>query len=210
MQKKNPTATEGEFKDVKKFMNAAILLTIIVFSTSAFAQMKSAPPQTVALVDLKQYAGKWFEIARYPNKFQKKCVANTTATYTLKANGAVEVFNQCLLKNGTLDGATGEAKSVEGSNNSKFELNFAPQFKSFLSADWRDYWVLDLDKDYKYAAVGDPKRENLLILSRTPEMSDAVYQNILRRVEMLGYNPAKLQKTLQNAQVVKGAVVEKQ
>jgi len=199
---------------VKKIIEAVLLLSLIIFSSDAFAQSKKSdkqpPPQTVPSVDLKQYAGKWFEIARYPNKFQKKCVANTTATYSVKANGGVEVLNQCLVKNGTLEGANGAAKIVDSASNAKFEMSFAPQFKSFLNDDWRDYWILDLDKDYKYAAVGDPKREYLWILSRTPEMSDAVYQNILRRVEKLGYNPAKLQKTLQNAQVVKGAVVEKQ
>ena len=199
---------------MKIIIRAAVLLSLAALSTGVFAQTKKSgrddAPPTVALVDLKQYAGKWFEIARYPNKFQKKCVANTTATYTLKADNSVEVVNHCLVKNGTLDGATGEAKSVEGSNNSKLEVRFAPKFLSFLSAVWGDYWILDLDKDYKYAAVGDPKREYLWILSRTPQMPDATYQNILRRVEKLGYNPAKLQKTPQNAEAVKGAVVEKQ
>lgn len=198
---------------MKKTFQAIVLLLPLVLSTIVFAQKKSdkqpAPP-VVASVDLKRYAGKWFEIARYPNKFQKKCVANTTATYTLKADGGVEVFNQCLVKNGTLDGATGEAKTVEGSSNAKLEVRFAPKFLSFLSAVWGDYWILDLDKDYKYAAVGDPKRQYLWILSRSPKMDAATYQNILRRLEKSGFNPAKLQKTPQNAQAVKGAVVENQ
>lgn len=198
---------------MKKIIQSTILLSLFILSTTVFAQKKSnklPPPQTVPVVDLKQYTGKWYEIARYPNKFQKKCVANTTATYTLKPDGNIEVFNQCLVKNGTLDGAKGEAKIVEGSSNSKFDVRFAPKAMSFLSAVWGDYWILDLDKDYKYAAIGDPKREYLWILSRTPEMKDATYQNILRRVEQLGFNPAKLQKTPQNAQAVKGAVVENQ
>lgn len=199
---------------MKKLIQATFLLSLLAFSTNLFAQSKKSDdrnaPQTVSSVDLKKYAGKWFEIARYPTKFQKKCVANTTATYSLKADGGVEVFNECLVKNGTLEGAHGAAKVVDNASSAKFEISFAPQFKSFLSDDWRDYWIIDLDADYKYAAVGDPKRENLWILSRTPEMSDATYQNILRRVEKLGYNPAKLQKTVQKAEVVKGAVVGKQ
>ncbi|MDQ3321970.1 MAG: lipocalin family protein [Acidobacteriota bacterium] len=199
---------------MKKIIRTAFLLSLFVFSGNVFAQSKSsgkqAPPPTVAVVNLKQYAGKWYEIARYPNKFQKKCVGNTTATYTLKPDGNIGVFNQCLIKNGTLDGATGEAKIVEGSSNAKLEVRFAPKFTSFLSAVWGDYWIVDLDNEYKYAAVGDPKREYLWILSRTPEMTDATYQNILRRVEKLGFNPAKLQKTPQNAEAIKGAVVRKQ
>jgi len=199
---------------VKKIFLPAFLLPLLIFSSNIFAQSKKSdkqtPPPTVATVDLRQYAGKWYEIARYPNKFQKKCVGNTTATYTLKPDGNVGVFNQCLIKNGTLDSATGEAKVVEGSSNAKLEVRFAPKFMSFLSATWGDYWIVDLDNDYKYAAVADPKRENLWILSRTPELNDAAYQNILRRVEKFGFNPAKLQKTPQNSEAVKGAVVEKQ
>lgn len=199
---------------MKKLAQVLCLLSLIGFSANVFAQSKKSDKQsmvqTVSSVDLKQYAGKWFEIARYPSKFQKKCVGNTTATYTLKSNGNVEVLNECLVKNGTVESARGEAKVAGGSSNAKLEMNFAPQFKSFLSADWDDYWIVDLDKEYKYAAVADPKREYLSILSRTPEMNDATYQNILRRLEKLGFNPAKLQKTSQNAEAVKGAVVEKQ
>lgn len=199
---------------MKKIFLTTLLLTLPIFTGNVSAQSKKSdkqsPPPTVASVDLKQYAGKWFEIARYPNKFQKKCVGNTTATYSLKPDGNVGVVNECLVKNGTSESATGEAKVVEGSQNAKLEVRFAPRFMSFLSAVWGDYWIVDLDSDYKYAAVGDPKREYLWILSRTPEMSDATYQNILRRVEKLGFNPAKLQKTPQNAETVKGAVVEKQ
>lgn len=188
---------------------------MLVLSANVFAQSKksgdkSPPPPTVAVVDLKQYAGKWFEIARYPNKFQKKCVGNTTASYALKPDGNINVLNECLVKNGTMESAAGEAKVVEGSSNAKLEVRFAPRYMSFLSAVWGDYWIVDLDKEYKYAAVGDPKREYLWILSRTPVMSDATYQNILRRVETLGFNPAKLQKTTQNAETVKGAVISNQ
>ncbi len=199
---------------MKKILPVTLLLLFLVISTTLFAQSKNSGKQTmlqtVSSVDLNRYAGKWFEIARYPNKFQKKCVANTTATYTFKTDGTVEVFNECLVKNGTLDGARGQAKVVEGSSNAKLEVRFAPKFMSFLSATWGDYWIVDLDNDYKYAAVGDPKREYLWILSRTPQMSDANYQDILRRVEKLGFNPAKLEKTPQNAEVIKGAVVERQ
>ncbi|HXG85395.1 MAG TPA: lipocalin family protein [Pyrinomonadaceae bacterium] len=199
---------------MKKIFLPAFLLSLLVFAGNTFAQSKKSgkqpPLQTVPVVDLKRYAGKWFEIARYPNKFQKKCVGNTTASYALKPDGNINVLNQCLVKNGTLESATGEAKVVEGSSNSKLEVRFAPRFMSFLSAVWGDYWIVDLDGDYKYAAVGDPKREYLWILSRAPEMTDATYQNILRRVEKLGFNPAKLQKTPQNAEAVKGAVIQKQ
>lgn len=188
----------------------AIMALSAVAAVAVKAQTKPAELATVAKVDLKRYSGKWFEIARYPNKFQKKCVGNTTATYTQKNSGRIEVVNECLQKDGTTDRAKGDAKIVDKATNSKLEVRFAPAFLSFIPAVWGDYWIIDLDEDYKYAVIGDPKREYLWILSRTPEMDEPTYQAILRRVEKLGFNPGKLNKTPQNVQSVKGAVVDKQ
>jgi len=199
---------------VKKIIFTAVLPALLIFSTFVSAQKKDSDNkmqvQTVSSVDLKRYSGKWYEIARYPNKFQRKCVGNTTATYSTKADGSLAVFNQCVMKDGTIGKANGDAKIADTTTNAKFEISFAPKFKSFLSTDWDNYWVVDLDENYQYAAVSDPKRENLWILSRTPEMKDAVYQNILRRVEKLGFNPGKLAKTPQNVEVIKGEIIQKQ
>lgn len=199
-------------------MKKTLLLTVIpaILMVSAFAvisakaQNNKGDLPTVSKVDLKRYSGKWYEIARYPNKFQKKCVGNTSANYTLKGENKVEVTNECLQKDGTTDKATGEAKIVDKTSNAKLEVRFAPAILSFIPGVWGDYWIVDLDENYRYSVVGDPKREYLWILSRTPELEEPTYQAILRRVEKLGFNPGKLNKTPQNVQAVKGAVVDKQ
>jgi apolipoprotein D and lipocalin family protein len=199
---------------VKKIIFTAVLPALLIFSTFVSAQKKDSDNktqvQTVSSVDLQRYSGKWYEIARYPNKFQRKCVGNTTTTYSTNADGSLAVFNQCIMKDGTIGKANGDAKITDNTTNAKFEMSFAPKFKSFLSSDWDNYWVVDLDQNYQYAAVADPKRENLWILSRTPEMNDSIYQNVLRRVERLGFNPGKLIKTPQNLEVIKGEVIQKQ
>ena len=199
---------------MKKILAVAVLPVLLILSAVSFAQQKNmvTPTEvtTVPRVDLKKYSGKWFEIARYPNKFQKKCVGNTTADYVIKEDQNIEVTNKCVKKNGITEEAKGEAKVIDSATNAKLKVRFAPGFLSFLSAVWGDYWIIDLDDNYQYAAVGDPKREYFWILSRTPELSDAVYQNILRRAEKMGFNPGKVVKTPQNVEVVKGAAVVKQ
>ncbi|MCO6509764.1 MAG: lipocalin family protein [Aridibacter famidurans] len=187
-------------KILSSFLAGALL------AAGLFAQDEGAL-KTVASVDLDRYKGKWFEIARYPNKFQKKCVGNTTATYTIESDGDIEVLNECLKKNGKMDRAKGEARIVDESTNAKLEVRFAPAFLSFLPFVWGDYWVIDLAEDYSYAVVGDPKREYLWILSRTPELETSVYQEILRSVEEKGFDPGKLVKTPQNVEVLKGQVI---
>lgn len=196
---------------MKKFVIAAFLALAALVSANISAQTRSQNAlETVASVDLKRYAGKWFEIARYPNKFQKQCVGNTTATYNFLPSGEIEVINQCVKKDGTTIDAKGKGRFADKTNNAKLEVRFAPGFLSFLPNVWGDYWIIDLDDQYNYAAVGDPKREYFWILSRQPEISDAVYQNILRRAEAKGFNPGKVVKTPQSVKIVKGAVIEKQ
>ncbi len=196
---------------MKKFIASAIFALVLSASISTLAQTaKTSQLQTVASVDLKRYSGKWFEIARYPNKFEKQCVGNTTATYTIKDEKTIEVLNQCVKKDGTIDNAKGKARVVDTATNAKLEVRFAPAALSFLSSVWGKYWIIDLDENYQYTVVGDPKREYLWILSRTPQLNDTIYQNILRRIETLGFNPAKIIKTPQKLEVVKGAVIEKQ
>jgi apolipoprotein D and lipocalin family protein len=195
---------------MKKILYLAILAMFSLTLTVSAQNKNTNALQTVASVDLKQYSGKWFEIARYPNKFQKQCVGNTTATYTLKSNNKIEVLNKCLKKDGIVDDAKGDARIVDKKSNAKLEVRFAPKFLSFISAVWGDYWIIDLDEKYQYAVIGDPKREYFWILARDAKMSDETYQNILRRAEEKGFNPAKVVKTPQNVEVVKGEVIEKQ
>lgn len=188
------------------------MLTAIfsLLAISASAQVKPAGPlQSVPSVDLKRYAGKWYEIAKYPNRFQKKCVGNTTANYTLKDNGRIEVRNECVLKDGKTEVAIGEAKINDKNTNSKLKVRFAPGALSWLPFVWANYWIIDLDPDYEYVAIGEPKRNYFWILSRKPTMNDSTYQNILRRAEAMGFDPARVEKTPQSVDVLKGSVVVK-
>ena len=82
--------------------------------------------QTVESVDLKRYAGMWYEIANFPMVFQRNCVGDTTAEYTLHPDGSVGVNNRCRNKDGEVDSASGTATVVEGSNNAKLEVTFLP------------------------------------------------------------------------------------
>lgn len=190
---------------------AVLICGLAIFSTHS---VKAYQPKfikddvtTVSSVDLKRYAGKWYEIARFPNRFQKQCVGNTTAEYSLKSDGNVEVINRCLKKNGQYDDAKGKAKIVDKQSNAKLEVRFAPAVLSFIPNVWGDYWIIDLDPNYQYAVVGDPNRKYLWILSRTAEMTDATYQGILRKLEKMGYDPNKLVKTPQKVETLKGTVV---
>jgi len=188
----------------------AFAALIFIFTLGSFVSgqtEKPAPPTAVSSLDAAKFAGTWYEIAAFSNKFQRKCIANITMKYTVKSGG-YDVVNNCLEKDGTTKTAKGSVKFADKTASGKMKIRFASGFFSFLPGVWEDHLVLDLGENYDYAVIGEPKREYLWIISRKPEMSDAQYQQILRRTEKQGYNPAKLLKTPQNMDAIRGATIE--
>ena len=165
--------------------------TLAGCSKTTTQRLELPPLGAVNTVDLDRYSGTWYEIASYPQRFQKGCTA-TTATYTLNPDGTISVLNEC--NKGGLDGpkvsAEGRARVVDPMKPGQLEVSFFGPF-------WGDYWIIDLDADYRYAVIGQPSRDYLWILSRTPTMEDDVYNGIVGRLETMHYPLEPLQKTLQ-------------
>ena len=151
----------------------------------------NAPLEVVERVDLNRYAGRWYEVASYPAPFQKDCTG-TVADYEVRNDGKVKVTNACY--DHSLDGpvrqVTGTARVVDPESNAKLKVSFFWPFEG-------DYWIIDLDEEYTWAVVGEPKRRYLWILSRQPSLNEVIYEAILSRLPDKGYDPSLLQKTLQ-------------
>jgi len=162
-------------------------------ATSTTERLRLPPLETVAHVDLSRYVGTWYEIAHFPQSFQRGCTA-TTATYTLRDDGDLDVLNRC--REDSLDGkeksALGRARVVDGTTNAKLEV-------SFFRPLWGDYWIIELADDYSYAVIGHPSRDYLWILARTPTMAEATFQGIVARLQAKGYETSRLVRTLQVA-----------
>ncbi len=165
-------------------------IPILLFSV-AIAAHAQAPLQTVERVDLERYLGKWFEIASYPAWFARNCTG-VTAEYSRREGSGIKVVNTCF--KGSLDGklkqAKGRARIADTETNAKLEVSFFGPF-------WGDYWIIDLDSDYRWAVVGEPKRKYLWILSRTPTLDQEALDGILERLPDAGYDTGKLQSTPQ-------------
>jgi len=162
------------------------------------ARAETPPLEVVPEVDLERYAGTWYEIARLPNWFQKKCAGDVAATYTLLEDGDIRVVNRCRTESGELSEAVGRAKLANRKGlNTKLKVRFAPAFLSPLPFVWGDYWIIALAPDYSYAAIGDPNRKYLWILSRTPTMDENVLQDVLDQVKDKGYDLSQLMRTQQ-------------
>lgn len=172
-------------------MHLILLFVTLHVASADPGPVKPPPLESVPHVDLARYAGTWYEIASYPQRFQKGCTG-TTATYTLRADGTVEVLNRCARDSlaGRVTVARGRAKVVDRTSNARLKVSFFWPF-------WGDYWIIDLGRDYEYAVIGHPSRKYLWILSRTPTMATASYEGILERLRGQGYDAARLRRTLQ-------------
>lgn len=169
----------------RKLIYTGLLLTgVFVAVRAAFPEI---PLETVPKVDLNRYIGRWYEIARYPNRFERKCDRNAMANYTLRADGKISVVNSCVTGDGKVTQSNGWAKVVDQQSAAKLKVTF---FWPFFG----NYWIIDLGPNYEYAVIGEPSRKYLWILSRTAKMSDELYAEITSRLAAKGYDAGKLQR----------------
>lgn len=170
----------------------SLLAVLAALGALASCQTSNAPLDVVDEVDLARYLGRWYEIASFPQRFQEGCVA-TTADYSLRDDGRLRVENAC--RDESFDG---ELREVEGvawltdpeQSPAKLKVQFFWPFRG-------DYWIIDLDPEYRYAVVGHPSRDYLWILSRTPAIDASAYDALLARIEAQGYDLEHLSRTPQ-------------
>ncbi|NTV13036.1 MAG: lipocalin family protein [Desulfobulbaceae bacterium] len=172
-----------------KFSIGTILFPLLLWALSAcapIAKENMKPLTTVSQVDLNRYLGEWYEIARYPNRFQDNCPASK-ATYTLRSDGRITVLNECWDAdyNQMLRSVRGTARVVDPTSNAKLKVTFFWPFSG-------DYWIIDLGKEYQYAVVGHPERKYLWILGREKTMDGTLYQEIVTRLAAQDYDPTRL------------------
>ena len=141
------------------------------------ARRRWSPAQTTALrtaphVDLRRYAGTWYEIARLPEPHEDACRDQPRATYTPRGR-QLEVLNRCRDAHGEERRVRGVATVVPGSGNARLKVSFAPSLLHWLPMVWADYWILYVDPEYSVALVGNPARDRLWLLGRQPSQSPA-------------------------------------
>jgi apolipoprotein D and lipocalin family protein len=151
----------------------------------------------IAALDLPRYMGEWYEIAKYPNRFEKDCVGFTTAHYSLQPDKTLRVVNRCRRADGRFEEVVGAGRQLGGPRSPTLQVRFAPELLSFLPLVWADYWVIDLDPDYRLAAVSEPKGEYLWILARTPTVPKRELDALLGRLARQGFDLSKLEMTRQ-------------
>jgi apolipoprotein D and lipocalin family protein len=168
-----------------------VFVVILIIGVVLFKILRPTYPflHTATFVDLKKYAGTWYEVALIPNKFEKGCSC-TKAEYTLAGN-YIKVKNSCYKqKENKYTVIEGKAWPVDKSN-AKLKVQFYWPFRG-------DYWVLYVDKNYKYAIVGNPSRKYLWFLARQQKITKPMYNKLVLIAKKQGFDTNKLFNTLHN------------
>ncbi len=169
-------------------------LVLLLLTLAGCAGGGESTVRTVPAVDLNRYAGTWYEVARYPNRFEDgrglDCT-NVTADYALRPDGQVSVINRCRnAADGAQRDARGTAYAVAGAGGAKLRVSFFWPF-------YGDYWVLGLAPDYSWAVVGDPGRDYLWVLSRSAVLPAEAFEAALASARAQGFDVARLKWTRQ-------------
>ena len=186
----------------KAWLTFATITGLALLMSSAYAQVSataaqinpSAEPKAVDAIDVQKYAGRWYEVARLPMYFQRNCASDVQAKYSLNSDKTIKVRNQCMNKEGELDVSEGVAYP-QNDGNSQLKVSFLPKGLRWVPFSKGDYWVLRVDEDYQVALVGGPSHRYLWLLSRTPDMDEAVIEDYLNTAKAQGYDLSKLIRT---------------
>ncbi len=167
-----------------------IYLSLILFLTNCSDEMR--PLNTVEHVDIDRYLGKWYEIARLPNSFEKGLIC-CTAEYSLREDGKITVMNGGHPEKNPekVETAKGKAWLPDKNITSQLKVQFFWPFRG-------DYYIFHLDEDYQYVLVGAPNRKYLWLLSRTPVIENELYGELLAIAKNNDFDVSNIYKTPQN------------
>jgi len=151
------------------------------------------PLPTVDFVNLESYTGKWYEVSRLPNRFQKKCI-KSTAEYGVINDKKVSVYNTCFKKDGKITTIKGSAKVTNAPSNSQLLVKFNTWYSWFIPEG--KYWIISLVESKKWgydlSLVGTPDRKFLWILSRSPVPSKKAIDQLKLKAQELGFDVDKM------------------
>jgi len=165
-------------------MKAMLAITVVAILFSSLTKQRNLP--VISSVDINRYTGTWYEIARLPFSFESKlkCI---TATYSLRTDGRITVLNKghYITDPRKTTSSRGVAFAPDKNAPAKLKVQFFWPFRG-------NYWIMELDDDYRYVLIGEPKLKYLWILSREKRMDEATFKMLVKKASDSGYDLTSL------------------
>jgi len=141
-------------------------------------------------INLEKYQGLWYEIAKYPFKWEINCdisgmcttCRNVTASYK-SANGNLFIENSCEIRDKKI------VRSGQGIAIDKFTFNVI--FNDGLPNDGIVKYEI-MYTDYVNYSVVTSGKDKLWILCRRKQITEDEYNKLLQIINKVGYNINKL------------------
>ncbi|MGZ8273696.1 MAG: lipocalin family protein [Burkholderiaceae bacterium] len=182
----------GAFEQLLRLGGPRLTTIASALVAGLVAKKAKKPLSTAPSVDLQQYAGTWYEIARLPGKYEKDCASDVTATYEGTIDGGLRIINRCRRRDGSVKRAIGRAEVVDADTSARLRVSFAPQLLDALPFVWSDYYIMDVASDYSMAVVGTPDRARLWLLSRDTTVTEEVRSSFIAKALGQGFDTSQL------------------
>jgi apolipoprotein D and lipocalin family protein len=187
-----PGSWAGTVEQVLRLGGPKLMTMVSALVAGLVAKKAKKPLATAPAVDLQRYAGTWYEIARLPEKYEKDCASDVTATYEPTIDGGLRIVNRCRRRDGSVKRAIGRAEVTDFDTNAKLRVTFAPQLLDPLPFVWADYYIIDVASDYSSAIVGTPDRAHLWLLAREPGVTEEVRSAFIAKALGQGFDTSSL------------------
>ncbi|GLY49875.1 lipocalin family protein [Lentzea sp. NBRC 102530] len=177
---------------------ATVALGVCLVPAPASAAETPAEVRPVSSVDLGRYQGRWVQVAAIPQPFQAHCVRNDNAVYTPLPDGQVKVVNSCTRAGGVPSSLEGRARRTDPASPAKLQVSFARTADGWSFDKPGTYWVIGLDRDYRWAVIGAPGRRTGFVISRSPAPSRKDVAGMTKALLRNGYDLCEFRITAQD------------
>lgn len=168
-------------------MKKILLSLLMLLSLPSFSKDTLPTPSNV---DIGRYIGKWYAVTSLPQFFTRKCLSQT-AEYGIKDEHTISVLNTCYKANGKTSDIKGKAVVTDTKTNARLLVTFNNFFTRLFRVKG-EYVIIKLSEGYDTVLVGSTNRKSLWILSRTPSIDPAVYDEYKNYAKNLGFDVSKL------------------
>ncbi|GGC70034.1 lipocalin family protein [Undibacterium terreum] len=171
-----------------------ISVIVVIFLTACLSACTGVPDKIEPVQNFvaSRYLGKWYEIARLDNSFERG-LSKVTAEYSLREDGGIKVINRGYSsEDGRWKEAEGKAYYVQGPHIAHLKVSFFGPF-------YASYVVFELDKkDYQYSLISGHDKSYLWLLSRTPSIDEITKKSLIAKASAAGFDTGKLVFVNQN------------
>jgi apolipoprotein D and lipocalin family protein len=166
-----------------------ILITSLLYGCAGNGMNEVKP---VKHVDINKFMGDWYVIAAIPTLIEKASY-NAIENYALNEDGTVATT--FTYYKGAFDGPlkTYHPKGFIEPNtgNAIWGMQFIWPIKA-------DYRIAYLDEDYQVTVIARNARDYVWIMARSPQISEAKYEELVSFIKGLGYETSELRKVPQS------------